>query len=188
MADRDVPGVAGEGPVEAGLLVCPSCGGPCAADARACAHCSVPLAGVRCRRCFALHFVGARFCSRCGKELEPEPLLDATGAPCPRCAKPLHVGADAAIVAIEEGGVAHECVGCGGVFVDRRLLERIAARSHDPGEHGAPPAAVATGVSAEDLERVRYLLCPVCRSAMNRVNFGRRSGVIVDVCRTHGTW
>lgn len=23
---------------------------------------------------------------------------------------------------------------------------------------------------------------------MNRVNFGRRSGVIVDVCRAHGTW
>jgi hypothetical protein len=23
---------------------------------------------------------------------------------------------------------------------------------------------------------------------MNRVNFGRRSGIIVDVCRPHGTW
>ena len=23
---------------------------------------------------------------------------------------------------------------------------------------------------------------------MNRVNFGRRSGVVVDVCKPHGTW
>ena len=23
---------------------------------------------------------------------------------------------------------------------------------------------------------------------MNRVNFGRRSGIIVDVCKPHGTW
>jgi Zn-finger nucleic acid-binding protein len=35
---------------------------------------------------------------------------------------------------------------------------------------------------------VRYLKCPLCDELMNRVNFGRRSGVIVDVCTAHGTW
>ena len=36
-------------------------------------------------------------------------------------------------------------------------------------------------------ERVQYRRCPHCREFMNRVNFGRYSGVIVDVCREHGT-
>ena len=33
-----------------------------------------------------------------------------------------------------------------------------------------------------------YLACPVCRRTMNRQNFMRRSGVIVDQCLDHGTW
>lgn len=35
---------------------------------------------------------------------------------------------------------------------------------------------------------VRYRMCPLCHSSMNRVAFGRASGVIVDVCKLHGTW
>jgi Zn-finger nucleic acid-binding protein len=34
----------------------------------------------------------------------------------------------------------------------------------------------------------RYYECPVCRTAMNRVNFGARSGVVVDQCPRHGMW
>jgi Zn-finger nucleic acid-binding protein len=36
--------------------------------------------------------------------------------------------------------------------------------------------------------RVKYLRCPVCRGKMDRVNFARVSGVVVDVCADHGTW
>jgi Zn-finger nucleic acid-binding protein len=36
--------------------------------------------------------------------------------------------------------------------------------------------------------RLRYLPCPACGTMMNRSLFGRRSGVIVDRCRSHGTW
>ena len=35
---------------------------------------------------------------------------------------------------------------------------------------------------------VRYVRCPVCRQLMNRTNFARMSGVIVDTCRFHGIW
>src|SRR5205823_2013681 len=38
------------------------------------------------------------------------------------------------------------------------------------------------------LDVVRYVPCPLCHTSMNRVNFGRVSGVIVDVCKMHGTW
>ena len=33
-----------------------------------------------------------------------------------------------------------------------------------------------------------YLPCPTCKEIMNSQNFGRRSGVLVDLCRHHGIW
>jgi Zn-finger nucleic acid-binding protein len=170
------------------MLTCPFCGGPCAATARACPHCDVQLASVRCSSCFALHFTGSRFCARCGKELELEPLLDATNAPCPRCSAPLSVAAGGAPEDFQGVAMMHECVKCGGVFLDERSLERIVAlRRHPPG-HATTAAHVAAAPGPHALEPVRYVKCPMCLATMNRVNFGKRSGVIVDVCKGHGTW
>ena len=35
---------------------------------------------------------------------------------------------------------------------------------------------------------ITYIKCPICSKVMNRVNFGVKSGVIVDRCREHGVW
>ena len=35
---------------------------------------------------------------------------------------------------------------------------------------------------------VSYVKCPVCTNIMNRMNFGAKSGVIVDRCKEHGVW
>nr|WP_281412593.1 zf-TFIIB domain-containing protein [Geomobilimonas luticola] len=35
---------------------------------------------------------------------------------------------------------------------------------------------------------VSYVKCPVCAKIMNRINFGTKSGVIVDRCKEHGVW
>ncbi len=35
---------------------------------------------------------------------------------------------------------------------------------------------------------VKYRKCPVCRTLMNRVLFGHRSGVVIDQCKSHGVW
>jgi len=37
-------------------------------------------------------------------------------------------------------------------------------------------------------KKVKYIKCPVCSEYMRRINFGHRSGVIVDQCRDHGIW
>jgi Zn-finger nucleic acid-binding protein len=37
-------------------------------------------------------------------------------------------------------------------------------------------------------QKIKYLKCPVCQMLMDRVNFGYRSGVVVDQCRLHGIW
>ncbi len=33
-----------------------------------------------------------------------------------------------------------------------------------------------------------YRPCPVCGAMMNRVNYARHSGVIINVCQKHGVW
>jgi Zn-finger nucleic acid-binding protein len=48
--------------------------------------------------------------------------------------------------------------------------------------------AAARPPSRAQEQPVRYLKCPGCARLMNRQNFGRRSGVVVDVCRAHGVW
>ena len=174
--------------VEARMIQCPFCGAPCPPDARACPHCNVQLASVRCPHCFALHFTGSNFCARCGKELELEPLLDAADAPCPRCDKPLSVlqgapeGTD--LYALD----MHECTGCGGLFVSQKVLDAIVRReAPGPGSPTHSRSSAPTPVQ-HSADSVRYVKCPLCHVIMNRVNFGKRSGVIVDVCKEHGVW
>jgi Zn-finger nucleic acid-binding protein len=145
---------------------------------RICPHCDVRLDNVRCRRCFSLQAPGSFSCARCGSALDLEPLLDATDAPCPRCAHPLDV-------APENELRLHECARCGGLFVPKEALAEILSRA----ELGGRLPDVATSSSgAVALDEVRYLPCPLCHASMNRVNFGKLSGVIVDVCKVHGTW
>jgi Zn-finger nucleic acid-binding protein len=156
---------------------CPFCGNEVGALVRICPHCDVRLDNVRCARCFSLQPPGTFACGRCGQSLELEPLLDATDAPCPRCSHPLEVAstADTRI---------HECPRCGGLFTPKEALAEILVRAESGG--ALPDGAHTT--RARTLEEVRYLPCPLCHATMNRVNFGRVSGVIVDICKSHGTW
>jgi Zn-finger nucleic acid-binding protein len=144
---------------------------------RICPHCDVRLENVRCQRCFSLQAPGTFACGRCGHALELEALLDATDAPCPRCSLPLEVapGSDSRL---------HECPRCGGMFVPREVLAELLCASEIG---GALHAGAPRHMRAPERE-VRYLPCPLCHATMNRVNFGKVSGVIVDVCKAHGTW
>jgi Zn-finger nucleic acid-binding protein len=125
-----------------------------------------------------------------GAEPPLEPLLDVSDAPCPRCGKPLSVvtGGGFANDAPDGFAVVNECVACGGVFLDSASLRRVLAHSSSVPPDDAPPAHAAPPASSATPEPVRYLKCPVCSDLMNRVNFGRRSGIVVDVCTPHGTW
>jgi Zn-finger nucleic acid-binding protein len=155
--------------------ICPYCSNECPALVRICPHCDVRLDNVRCARCFTLQPPGAFACARCGDALELEPLLDATDAPCPRCMTPLEVAAS-------NDSRMHECPRCGGLFTRRDALAEILVRAETGGSMAAAPPR------SRALEEVRYLPCPLCHIPMNRVNFGKVSGVIVDVCKKHGTW
>lgn len=164
---------------------CPFCGNECPPLVRICPRCDVRLESVRCAGCFSLQAPGAFACARCGRALEREPLLDATDAPCPRCAHPLE--APAASGAEEHDGDPRlrECPRCGGIFVTREVLADVLSRA----EAGGPLASAGSAPPVRPtLDPVRYVPCPLCHATMNRVSFGKASGVIVDVCRAHGTW
>jgi Zn-finger nucleic acid-binding protein len=76
-----------------------------------------------------------------------------------------------------------ECDACDGIWVEAGAFESLCADKE-------AQAAVTHrfGQSPAPAERVRYRPCPRCAKMMNRVNFGRLSGTIVDVCKGHGTF
>jgi Zn-finger nucleic acid-binding protein len=82
-----------------------------------------------------------------------------------------------------------ECVRCGGLWVDVESFEQIINEREQQGVAlGAASIVQKQAAGAPGPNKVRYVPCPQCNQLMNRVNFARCSGVVVDVCKGHGTW
>src|SRR5262249_60385907 len=86
-------------------------------------------------------------------------------------------------VLIGEPGLM-ECEKCHAMWLDPATFEHICAdrdtQSAVLGQYGSPPPAAAAAAE------VRYRRCVACGTMMNRLNFGRVSGTVVDVCKGHG--
>jgi Zn-finger nucleic acid-binding protein len=88
------------------------------------------------------------------------------------------------------------CSGCRGVFLFRAALEAALAKAEAIGTKLPPYRQSSRPPSARESVRAggafepsfEYRRCPVCDGTMNRENFLKRSGVIVDRCLHHGTW
>jgi Zn-finger nucleic acid-binding protein len=83
-----------------------------------------------------------------------------------------------------EDGTLLDCAYCGGQFVSVEVLHAMLCRYENVGL-GAPRRYRAGNPISEP---IKYVRCPVCGDLMLRRNFGRVSGVVVDVCAKHGTW
>jgi Zn-finger nucleic acid-binding protein len=102
---------------------------------------------------------------------------------CPACA-----GGLAPVEAAD--AAALRCPGCGGLWLEPATLARLTAEAVEPGAalpEGVPPSRQWAPPEVKP-EEVRYRRCPTCDDVMNRVNFARVSGVILDVCRRHGAF
>lgn len=147
----------------------------------------------RCTNCNAPLPDGSLLCAYCGDRND----IDLRGIhyytthetdqprTCPRCDTYLKT------VNLNLNGTffIERCDQCMGLFFDPSELEALLE------------AAVKnvflidrTGLDAINANRpqdqypVSYIKCPVCLQLMNRVNFGAKSGVIVDRCKSHGVW
>lgn len=167
------------------VLHCPSCGASVRREASTCEYCQAHLdfslkgKTVHCSHCFAATPADGHFCIRCARPLEQ---ADQEGALlenqlCPRCEVPLRQ------VKIGDFSVAG-CSRCGGFFVPEATFDMMQDRSDRVifPTSGAPHGEV----QAESV--VRYVRCPICRNMMNRTNFARISGVVIDTCHNHGIW
>lgn len=161
-------------------LRCPGCGAPADSDAAHCDYCGAALATVTCPSCFAPMFAGSRFCAHCGAEATREHVEEDKPLRCPRCREDMQ--------ALRLGvTTARECAQCGGLWLDPESLQTLAnAREECAGVVSALAARVPLSAVTPDV--VRYIPCPRCDKLMNRSNFARSSGVILDVCKAHGVW
>jgi len=125
-------------------------------------------------------FAGSRFCAHCGAEATREHVEEDKPLKCPRCREDLQ--------ALRLGRTtARECAQCGGLWLDPESLQALAnAREESAGVVSALAARMPLNAVAPDV--VRYIPCPRCDKLMNRSNFARSSGVILDVCKAHGVW
>lgn len=157
------------------------CGASAASDAPKCLHCGTRLATVSCPSCFSMMFKGARFCPHCGAKAERSSAKDSSLC-CPRCQEKR-----LSEVALGETRVS-ECASCHGLWVEASTLESICAdRERQSVVLGSASTAFKPGQRALET-KIQYVRCPNCKTLMHRVNFAKCSGIIVDVCKAHGTW
>ena len=126
-------------------------------------------------------FIGSRHCPHCGAAAAEATATELSILKCPRC------NIDMASIKLGPEQM-RECESCGGLWVEVAAFEKICASREEQSVvlGGASPAPGHQG-SGNEIQ-IRYVPCPQCRELMNRINFARCSGVIVDVCKGHGTW
>jgi Zn-finger nucleic acid-binding protein len=162
--------------MDASSLHCPNCGAVAEPAAGRCPYCQARLATVSCPACFALLFDGAAFCPHCGAR-RTRVESQEVAAPCPGCRTALRQ------ITVGETPIL-ECPKCDGLWIDADLFERLCA---DKAAHAAVLHRF-TRRPATPGQQVQYRPCARCGKMMNRINFGRLSGTVVDVCRAHGTF
>lgn len=176
---------------QAGLLRCPHCGAGVGPTAPSCLHCNHALLLKACPRCLTRVFHGHEHCPTCGTVLSrpaapaghPVTADDSVhpSGPCPRCETGLAPRLVGDIV-------IDECGQCQGVFLDGLAIERIIEDRRQARAEALlgelPPSRAPAIPPGGKL----YVKCPKCATIMNRRQFATGAGVIVDVCKKHGTF
>jgi len=124
-------------------------------------------------------FLGSKHCPKCGAAAAKPAVIEA-GKRCPRCktAMPL--------ISIGESQML-ECPDCLGLWLTSATFEKICSdREHQATVLGSATLAHENRETPE--AKINYIPCPECGQLMNRANFARCSGVIIDLCKQHGLW
>jgi Zn-finger nucleic acid-binding protein len=161
-------------------LNCPNCGAAVSSDKTECIYCRTRLKTIACPRCLGLMFIGNTYCGHCGaKAIAAERNDRPDAGDCPRCRAKLTE------LAISDTRL-RECTRCGGIWSDAETFENVCA---DRERQASVLGFIGERPKAERAaQKISYIPCPECGELMNRNNFARSSGVIIDVCKRHGVW
>jgi len=121
-------------------------------------------------------FEGSVYCPQCGTR-RARTAGGAGTARCPAC--------PATMREVQIGETAlMECERCRGMWIDAATFEHICA------DRATQTAVLHQWSSAppQPAGEIHYRKCVACGKMMNRVNFSRVSGTVVDVCKRHGTF
>lgn len=183
---------------DAAVVRCSACGAPRQGRGAECAHCGADFTlherdlHTICPNCLTRISDRARFCHSCGLAIGVAgDVGQTTELKCPVCGEG-HLlarrtfGSDAgAELAI------HECGKCAGMWLDNATFEHVVAQAETLSStiHGpATPERRAAAVEGTPSNGPMYRPCVRCGNLMNRQNFGKRSNVVIDVCKEHGAW
>jgi Zn-finger nucleic acid-binding protein len=103
--------------------------------------------------------------------------IDPLPPECPRCRLPLEQH-------VHENEEVDLCRQCGGLWLDRRDFKRATRESSVYRNADLDKEFVRTPPN----DPMQYIPCVRCGQVMNRKNFARISGVIIDECTHHGVW
>jgi Zn-finger nucleic acid-binding protein len=178
--------------IDAKVHRCGACGASVSGGETGCGYCGSAIVGdpgdlsLICPECYARCSEAARFCTACGVAFRPEEVrCDGYELPCPVC--------DALMPPHQVGGLGiNECTHCRGLWLPGEAFDALLARSIESRRDARPESLLAnkprmTG-SNPARQSVAYRKCPECQAFMQRRNFRKSSGVILDTCNSHGTW
>lgn len=191
----EVPAARAE---SAAVVACSACGGPRQGSESACGWCGAGFAlhelelDAICPRCAARVRRRGGFCHHCALPLTAPGEAVPTDYPCPTCSaaaggegeRPLLVSRR---VGDDDPLHLFECSRCAGLWLDRGVFRALVERARH-GRSGLPPERPAAGAASPAPGTWGYRPCPACTELMHRRNYGRRSGVILDLCSRHGVW
>jgi Zn-finger nucleic acid-binding protein len=147
----------------------------------------------RCHACSAPLLANSNICRYCHvrNDIDLHGQMDFTVQTnhsdriCPDC--------DIALQTIDlynDGSLLIErCSNCFGLFFDPGEIETMLENSVSGVHHiNHKLITIINRERSQHRKKVRYIKCPVCRQFMHRINFGHRSGVVIDQCKAHGIW
>lgn len=146
---------------------CKSCSAPLPANTNRCSFCNIRNdVDLHSRHAYSTHSRKSdRMCPHCKKNMQTIKL------------------------GLKEDIYIERCDSCFGLFFDPGEIESLLENS----------VSNVFNINLEHIDninqdrfqskkKVKYVKCPDCQKFMSRVNFGHRSGVIIDQCMAHGIW
>lgn len=103
---------------------------------------------------------------------------------CPHCAVPMQT-----LNLDKEGKLfIEQCPDCFGFFFDPGELETILDDKIQIKRVNVSKLDNSNYKRVDFRDSVKYIRCPICNELMQRLNWGYKSGVIIDKCKKHGIW